>query len=320
MNLPPELVNLLTDEAYAVLCQQSLSEALAQVTKEKETIISTRPPFGVLASSTTRTTYQTQLRSAQDNEAGIRERLEKLAQVEAWLKSDIEKTLREFMPKVSGDFRTCEDAAAVVTRWEQATLGLKELAQALARDARAVAAAINPMPLPSGLPPTAAAIEQAKLAAIANLRITVVAIQSALTDVVDVRTQFTQLCDEQADGLQLPMPPDFRTVAWVDQLALLANGAATAEAVRCESEARNFCGDGLKAYVTQANDVREACRDASQAILAQYWRQLRVHAMTHFIRERDVDEVLTELAQHRVAAEVKRRQASFEAAAFAPLR
>ncbi|HNC23375.1 MAG TPA: hypothetical protein PLU52_04150 [Opitutaceae bacterium] len=320
MNLPPELVSLLTDEAYAVLCQQSLSEALTQVTKEKETIISTRPPFGVLASSTTRTSYQTQLRSAQDSEAGLRERLEKLAQVEAWLKHDIEKTLRGFMPKVSGDFRTCEEAAAVVTRWETATQGLKELAQALARDARAVAAAINPMPLPSGLPPTAAAIEQSKLAAIANLRITVVAIQSAVADVLEVRAQFTQLCDEQADGLQLPLPPDFRTVAWVDQLALLGNGAATAEAVRCESEARNFCGDGLKAYVTQANDVRDACHDASQAILAQYWRQLRVHAMTHFIRERDVDEVLTELAQHRVAAEVKRRQASFEAAAFAPLR
>ena len=320
MNLPTEIVALLQDEAYTVLCQESLNEALARISREKEEILSTRPPFGVLASSQTRQIFQTSLRSALDNEAGLRTRLDQLSQIDLWVKGEIEQALRRFLPASSQDFRTCLEAANVVTRWEQAVQSLHDVALALARDARGVAAAINPLPLPNAPPPSPTLIEQARIRALTNLRITIVAIQSGLADVMEIRQQFAQLCDEQADGLQLPVLPEFRALSWVDRLAGLPGGQATAEAVRCEAEARGFCGEGLKILLQQSAEVREACYDAGQTILAQYWRQLRAYAQANYVRERDVDEVIAELSQHRLASEVTRRQSSFEAANVATMR
>ena len=320
MNLPAEITSLLQDEAYAVLCQESLSEALAKINREKEEILSTRPPFGMLATSQTRQVFQTSLRSVMDNQEGLSTRFDQLTQIDAWLKGEIEKALQGYLPGISIEYRTCHDAAAVVLRWEHAIAGMHDMSLALARDASAVAAAINPMPVANTPPPSAALIEQARLRALANLRITIVAIQADIAGVREVQDQFMQLCDAQADGLQLPAPPEFRTLAWVDKLASMPGGQATAEAVRCEAEARGFCGDGLKGLLRQAQEVREACLETGKAILAQHWRQLRAHAQANFVQERDVDEVIAELSQHRLAAETSRRQASFEAANVSSLR
>src|SRR6185295_16444080 len=128
--------------------------------------------------------------------------------------------------------------------------------------------------------------------------------------VQEVRKEFVVLCDTQADGLQLPEPPPFRDAAWVDRLAKLSDSQLCAEAQVCETEARAFCAAGMIGLLREGGEVREACIDAGQAILAKYWRQLRVHAQSQYVKEREVDDVLAELTKHRVAAEAKRAQAS----------
>ncbi|MDB6093930.1 MAG: hypothetical protein JWM32_1492 [Verrucomicrobia bacterium] len=303
-----------------MLCTESLVEALANLNREKEEILTTRPPFGMLASSQTRQIFQTSLRAALDNEVGLRNRLDQLGQIDLWLKAEIERTLTVYLPAISSDYRTCHDAAAVVGKWEEAITALHDLALGLARDARGVAAAINPVPVPNLPPPTPIVMEQSRQRALGNLRITVAAIQGGIAQVMEVRTEFTQLCDAQADGLQLPLPPDFRNLGWVDRLATLAGPQTTAEAVRCEAEARGFCSDGVKNLLRQAAEVRDACFDAGKAILATYWRQFRAHAQSHYVKERDVDEVIAELVQHRAASEAAIRQATFEAAKVASMR
>jgi hypothetical protein len=320
MNPPPEVVSLLQDQAYAALCRESLTEALDEIGREKQQIMSTRPPFGVLGSSQTRETFKTSLRAAMDNEVGLRNRLDQLGQIDTWLKISIEKALQAYLPSLSAEYRCCLDAEKVVTKWESSLTSLHEMSQALARDAHAVAAALNPVPLPNAPPPPASYIEQTRLRALGNLRITVSALQAGLAEVAEVRQEFTQLCDAGADGLQLPAPPAFRDVGWVDKVAALGPSQATAESVRCEMEARTFCTDGLKALLRQALEVRAACLEAGQLILAQCWRELLAHARQHFVQERDVDEVIAELSQHRMAAEINRRQTTFEAANVATLR
>ncbi len=320
MTLPAEITTLLQDEAYATLCQESLTEALARISREKEEILSTRPPFGMLASSQTRQVFQTSLRSALDNEAGLRSRLDQIGQIELWLKSAIEKALASYLPTVSVEYRTCHEAALVVSRWELTIEALHEISLALARDAHAVGAALNPVAVANTTLPTPALIEQARIRALSNLRATVMALQSGIADVTEVRGQFTELCDTQADGLQLPGPPDFRNLAWVDRLASLSEGQTCAEVLRCENEARAFCAEGIKGLLRQGLEVREACLDAAQALLAKYWRELRAYAQANFVQERDLDEVIAELSQHRLAAEASRRQASFESANVSSLR
>jgi|GEM_PF-715367 hypothetical protein len=320
MNLPPEITTLLQDEAYATLCHESLTEALARISREKEEILSTRPPFGMLASSQTRQVFQTSLRAALDNEAGLTTRLDQINQIDLWLKSAIEKALSSYLPTVSVEYRTCNDAALVVTRWEHTIEALHEISLALARDAHAVGAALNPIAVANTALPTPTLIEQARIRALSNLRATVMALQSGIADVMEVRGQFAELCDTQADGLQLPMPPEFRNLAWVDRLASLSEGQTCAEVLRCETEARAFCAEGIKALLRQGLEVREACFDAAKALLAKYWRELRAYAQANFVQERDVDEVIAELSQHRLAAEASRRQSSFESANVSSLR
>ena len=88
----------------------------------------------------------------------------------------------------------------------------------------------------------------------------------------------------------------------------------------CETEARAFCAVGMIAVLREGGEVHEACLDAGKIILAKYWRSLRIHAQSHYVQERDLDDVLAELSKHRAAAEVKRRQSAFETATVAALR
>ena len=200
MNLPPEITALLQDEAYATLCHESLTEALARISREKEEILSTRPPFGMLASSQTRQVFQTSLRAALDNEAGLTTRLDQINQIDLWLKSAIEKALTAYLPTVSVEYRTCNDAALVVTRWEHTIEALHEISLALARDAHAVGAALNPIAVANTALPTPTLIEQARIRALTNLRATVMALQSGIADVMEVRAQFAELADQAGFG------------------------------------------------------------------------------------------------------------------------
>jgi hypothetical protein len=315
--LPANVAALLQDEAYAILCRESLNDELEKLQASKQQILTTRPPFGMLASSQTRTVFQTSLRAALDNEAGLRTRLDQIGQIDLWLREAIENALQDYLPLGSTDYLCCHEACQVVTRWESAIQALHELSVALARDAHAVFVTIKPAIQPKA---SASLIRQTRQRAFVNLRATVLAMQAGVTGVEDVRKEFMKLCDAQADALQLPEPPAFRNAAWVDRLAKLSDGQICAELEQCEVEARAFGAAGISAILREGAEVHQACSEAGRAILAKYWRQLRVHAQAHYVKVRDLDEVLAELNAHRQAAELARRQASFETATVAALR
>lgn len=315
--LPPTIAALLQDEAYANLCRESLTEELDKIRSTKERILTTRPPFGMLASSQSRSMFRTSLRTALDNEAGLQGRLDQVTQIDAWLRGDIEKALQGYLPSSSADYRSCLEACEVVTNWEHAIQALHELAVALARDAHSLHVAVKGGSLS---PQKSSLLLQTRKRASTNLRATVLAMQAGLGGVQEVRKEFVRLCDASADGLQLPEPPEFRDAAWVDGLAKLTDSLVLAETLTCETEARAFCATGIIAILQDGGVLREACTDAGRAILAKYWRQLRIHAAEHYVKPRDLDEVMAELTKHRTAAEATRRQANFETATMAPLR
>jgi len=315
--LPPSVASLLQDEAYASLCRESLTEELGKIQSAKERILTTRPPFGMLASSHSRSMFRTSLRAALDNEAGLQARLDQITQIDAWLRDDIERALQAYLPTSSVDYKSCLDACEVVNNWEHAIQALHELAVALARDYHAVNVAVKGGSLSPQKPSLQ---QQTRKRATTNLRATVLAMQAGLSGVLEVRKEFIRLCDASADGLQLPEPPAFRDAAWVDGLAKLSDQQCIAETQACETEARAFCASGIIKVLQDGGVVREACTDAARAILAKDWRQLRIHAAEHYVKEREVDDVMAELNKHRMAAEATRRQATFENATMAPLR
>jgi hypothetical protein len=309
--LPAEIASLLQDEAYATLCRESLSGELVKIRAAKTQVLASRPPFAAPGTSDIAGAGRVMLRPALDNEAGLHTRLDQVRQIEGWLKEVIGKALKGYLPKSSPDFRCCHEACTVVTRWEEAITSLQELAQALARDAHAVS-----LNFKSGtwLKSAPAPSRQARQTAMDNLRAAVQGIQAGLAEVQEIRTEFMRLCDTQADGLQLPEAPAFRDIAWVDHLASLDDAKVNAEALRCETEARFFCANGLAPLLREGAEVKEACDDAGTIILAKYWRQLREHSLMHYVKERDVDDVIASLDRHRQAAELARRQGKFESA------
>ncbi|MDB6128360.1 MAG: hypothetical protein JWM35_2256, partial [Verrucomicrobia bacterium] len=291
MNLPAELVSLLQDEASVAWCRDSLAKALANLGKDKEKILSTRPPFGVLASSQAREVFQASLRTAIDSEAGLRSRLDELKQIDVGLKATTEKALHEYMASVSAEYRCCHDAIRVVAQWETTVEALREMCLAIAQDAHALSVAGMSSAMPNAISVPKFIAEQSRTRALANLRASIAALETGVAEVKMVRAEFAKLCDAGADGLQLPEPPDFRQVEWLDSLRGMTVSQSAAEATICETEARHFCAEGIRGLVRQGQEVREACQDAANAIVALRWRQLRSSPHGKQVKDRELDEL-----------------------------
>jgi len=305
LDLPEELIVLLTDEAYATLCRTSLGDALDKNESEKQEVMPTLPPFGMLGSKSARSTFETSLKAVLDNETGIRRRIKQIDLIDPRLKADIEEGIHNFLLSASGvECKCCNEACEITDEWTRGITALHEQGVALARDARAVAGAIESTPANAAM---GSKKPGATLHAVAHLRATVGAAQGEITTILEVNERFLRLIsNESADAVQLPSPPEFRDLLWVDGLNLLENAEALAEIRRFETEARAFCSTGMKSLLAQAEDVRFACQEARKEILQNYWQKMRAFAMSNYVEERDVDEVLAELINHRAVADAKR--------------
>jgi hypothetical protein len=306
MNLSDEVIAYLRDEAYAVLCKESLTEALTQIESEKEQIMTTRPPFMMLATKKTRHVFETSLRSALHTEAELRSRLDQIEMLDRWFKENLEKALYDHLSSLSPEFQRCNEAEQLIAKWEYKIEGLHEKCVALARDARAVAVAAGG-PLGEVEP---RGVRDTRKGALGNLRNSVEIIQRDLADVASSRADFEKLGAKQGNELvHLPNPPAFRTSAWVEKISLLPDDQLYAEAQRAEAEARAFGNEGIAALLAKGNELRGACRAACQTILNDYWSKLRAYAQAHYVQERDVDEVIEELTKHYTDVTQRRRPA-----------
>ncbi len=308
MELSEELTAQLTDEAYVTLCRGSLTAALATIESEKQEVMTTRPPFGMLATKQTRETFETSLKAVLDNETGIRRRLKQLDLLEPRMKEDLEVALHTHLLTAAGfEYKCCNEACEITDEWSRGISALNEQGVALARDARAVAGAIESTPATA---PFGSKKPGATLHAVAHLRATAGAAQADIGTILEINERFLRLISsESADAVQLPSPPAFRDLAWVDSLNLLENAEALGEIRRFETEARAFCTTGLNALLAQAEDVRIACQEVRKEILHSTWAKLRAYALGNFVAERDVDEVLAELINHRALADARRVEA-----------
>ena len=302
VNLPADLVAYLRNEAYATLCRQSLITALDDLEKQKQDVMATKPPFGMLASKTAREAFQTSLRSVLDTEEGLRRRIAQLAPIDAWLEPLIPRALHQYLIADNADYQFYSGICDAVKLWEYQMNELREKGTALARDARAVADAI------AGRPGAARGPRLSRLEATAALRATVVAAAVELADIAQTAGRVTQLsADELPATARLPAGPPFRTAAWIDRLATLADEAALAELESCEEEARAFTRDGIKTLLDQAALTHAACLQLRGDYLQACWQEARDHALRHYVQERDLDEVIAELNANHVA-DVQKRQ------------
>ncbi|HWA09781.1 MAG TPA: hypothetical protein VG838_10050 [Opitutaceae bacterium] len=303
VNLPADLVAYLRSEAYATLCRTSLIAALDEIEKQKQEVMATKPPFGMLAPKSAREAFQTSLRSVLDTEEGLQRRIAELAPIDGWLEPLIPRVLHKYLMTASADYQYYNGICDSVKLWEYQVNELREKGTALARDARAVGDAI------ANRPGTGRGPRPNRTESLATLRATVVSSSTALADIAQTASRVTQLsADELPATARLPAGPQFRNVAWIDRLITLADSAALAELEACEDEARAFTRDGVKTLLEQAATTHAACLQLREDYLQACWQEARDHALRHYVKERDLDEVIAELHAHHVA-DVQQRQA-----------
>lgn len=301
MELSSAALDYLRDEAYVHLCREVVQEKLNALEREKATIASTRPPFGVLARKETRDAFTHSMRTALDNEVALRERLDQVVRLDDWLRPVIRQEVVAYLDVASPDYRRFKEIAERLNEWERSFAALPELLKAFARDLRVVREEIS----------AGAASGRQHVQSLAVLRDVALRLEKQHGHLIDIALALHSLTQSHPDlvrEIRLPGLPEFRRVSWVSRLALIPVQQAVAEASRVETEVREFAAYGHAASLARIEASRHACTQLQERFLDYYWQQLRTHAQAHYVEERDIDDVLDELAQRYVKADIVRCQ------------
>lgn len=283
VQLSAETIACLRDEAYVHLCRQSLSQELARVDAVRAEVDATRPPFALLASKKSLLAYEQALNPVLAAEAEIREKLIPVERLEHTLQSRLQDDLNDYLALTHPDHQIFNQICALVDRWQHAVAGLGEHALAFARDNRA-AARIEPG-------------RSLNAHAVATFRSAAAYLHSEAAKVDLITEEAMRLGEGRLPtGTRLPALPPFRSATWVEKTYLLPPAKRTAEWQAAEVEARAFSTSGKNELLIAAESTRAASLRARQAFLDTYWGQLRAHALKHYVKPREVDEVIGELS------------------------
>jgi hypothetical protein len=292
-------LELLRDEAYVLLCRETLQESLQALEKEKAELVNSRPPFGVLAAKKTRESFESQVRAADDTTVALRDRIEQTTRYETWLNRRIRHDLAVYLEAVSAEYRRVDRIKALLNEWEKIVVRfLPDTLMAFAREMRGVRLAGAEV----------GRTEQPSAPELELLRQITLKVEEHQDRLAEIGAAIKRLASEIGlIEISLPPLPQFRRSAWVDWLGVIARDQAIADVTRVEGEVRAFLHGGMQPIVGRLQACRVSCAQRQDDYLQQYWQQLRQHAQTYWVEERDIDQVLKSMGE-RYDAEIARRQ------------
>jgi hypothetical protein len=307
MSLPDDVISLLRDEAYLDLCRNALKDALERLVAEKQQVSETRPPFGILASKKQREVFESSMQTVLDTEAAIEARLGKLEAIENWLKSAIRERLRDYLRQVSENYRRSSKISEAITSWDRLIEHYGEQLLALARNIKNVAVSF------AGAAGGVRSAFGDRAQAFAELRMGADSLDRTALQLESLTRSMALFAANSAyKDVQLAELPIKGVVGWVDNLALQHDRDALPAAQEMEADARNIVAKKLGDYHASAAAALESIVVIENQELESYWEVLRAHALAHYVQERDVDEVLNELNERYVIANIERRQRAIE--------
>jgi hypothetical protein len=267
MSLSTDIISLLRDEASLTLCRKSPD----------------RVHKGVGAHSD----------SSQKN------RLAKIDALQDWLQSALHAKLRDYLREESHEYRYSAKVLSAISTWEQGVnpygdcllafaSELKNAARALAGSRGDLYSSFNSRSKAmAGLLLSAGNLDRASLQLDAAAHHLGQVIAGTIYDHDEVRV----------------LPPPFAgLVQWVENLELRANVEALVKMQNKEAEVRLLLVNKLLPLRSRATTAREAVTKAQEDYFENYWADLRLHALTHYVKDREVDEVLDELTERYLGA------------------
>jgi hypothetical protein len=310
MSLPDDVISLLRDEAYLDLCRNALKDALERLVAEKQQVSETRPPFGILASKKQRDVFESSMQTVMDTEAAIEVRLGKLEAIENWLKTAIRERLRDYLRQVSENYRRSGKISESIKSWDRLLEHYGEQLLALARNIKNVSVSF------AGAAGGVRSAFGDRAQAFAELRMGADSLDRTALQLESLTRSMALFAANSAyKDVRLAEISIKGVVGWVDNLALQHDRDALPAAQEMEADARGVVAKKLNDYHASAVAALAAITVIEDQELESYWEVLKAHALAHYVQERDVDEVLNELNERYVVANLERRQRSMESQA-----
>jgi len=299
MELSDTTLEHLRDEAYAFLAREALLARVEELDREREKVVSTRPPFGVLARKSSREAFARSMRVVDDNETVLRDQLAQITGIVDWLRPIIGRDVSTYLASMSPDYCRLLQIAARLDDWERAYDVIPELLVAFARDLKAVRIALAPDKKFHSL-------VAHELAALRESAERLVAQQTELQLIEKAALALAPA--DLAKEIRFPALPDLQRLAWVSRLAVIPPEKALTEVTRVEKETRDFLADPKPRTFARLEASREVCGQLVNHTLESYWSELRTHARAHYVEERDVADIIAMLSERYVDADIRRRQ------------
>jgi hypothetical protein len=302
MNLSEDTIGLLRDEAYLSLSREAIQAGLDRALAAKNEVATTRPPFGMLASKKTRETFERSMHSALTTEASLQNRLAKIKLLESSVQSKLHTALHAYLEAVSADYRLRRAVLTCIDEWEALLDGYGEQLQAFARELHRTVEVISS--------PHASTREgfERRMHTFAELHVAATGVDGAAALLEGAAFKFSNSAGTLFASIKMAEPPFILQVKWVDRVTRALDPEIVAEAGRVEIAVRSLVSDKLSGLHARAALARDEVDQLAATYLETYWKQLRTHAIAHYVEERDVDEVIEMLTERYITADLQRHR------------
>ncbi len=303
MSLPNDIISFLRDEAYLILSREALGEALHGAALHREEVASTRPPFGLLAAPSTVKTFEHSMRTVLDTQTSLETRLARIDTLDHWLKATLHTKLHYYLWAESADYRYSAEVLSAIDTWERHVDPYGDRLLAFARELKNTARAVERQKEDTH------ATFDLRAGAMAELRLSALSLDSAAGHLIETERKLSQVIAGTIYDKVRILPPSFVDMGqWVDRLTPLSDEELFATTQAMEADVRALLAKKLAPLHARAEAARETVADAGRHYFEQYWDQLRTHALTYYVKDRELDEVLDELTQRYVVATAERGQ------------
>lgn len=306
MSLPDDVIPLLRDEAYVHLCRDALKGAIESVATQKQELSEVREAYGIASGTGEAAASVASMRDLLESEAALETSLAALEAIENCLTPAIRERLGNYLARASESYRRGAKIAASISAWDQLLDTYGERLLALARNIKSVSMSF------AGAAGAARSAFGERAQALAELRMSADNLDRTAFQIESLaRTVAMFAAGSPYENAVLPELPIKGVVEWVDNLGLRHERDVLAALQDMEHDVRTLVAKKLAYFHGKAASTYESIGVVNNHELEGYWQVLRSHALAHYVQDRDVDEVLSELHERYLVGEVEARQNTF---------
>jgi hypothetical protein len=221
----------------------------------------------------------------------LKNRLARIDALEDSLKSTLHAKLCDYLQASSHDYRYGAKVISAINAWEQGVNPYGDCLLAFGYELKSAARTLG------GSKENLYASFDSRAEGMSALRLSTEGLDRASLQLDAAAKNLSHgIAGTIYEKVLVPTPPFAGLAQWMDRLALLSNFDAMVEMQAKETEVRPLLANKLLLLHSSATTAREAVAEVQRDYCENYWDDLRLYALTNYVKDREVNEVLDELA------------------------